>query len=112
MHGGFIMSTACEIRTRKQRWCDFLENTNCPRHLFIINCEQDQQARPRFWPECAPDHIEWAWTRYGRSRERMAWLEDDALPYLDMLTGTEIFAEAFGCQVYRPLDNKIGRAHV
>jgi hypothetical protein len=99
------MPISCEIQTRKQRWCDFLENRNCPRHLFMINCEQDQPTRPRLWPECAAEHIEWAWTRYGRGREQMAWLEDDALPYLDMLTGTEIFAEAFGCQVYRPMDN-------
>jgi hypothetical protein len=35
----------------------------------------------------------------------MGWLEDDTLPHLDMLTGTEIFAEAFGCAVYRPVDN-------
>jgi uroporphyrinogen-III decarboxylase len=33
------------------------------------------------------------------------WLEDDSIPYLDVYTGTEIFAEAFGCQVYRPEDN-------
>lgn len=99
------MPIANEIQARKARWCDFLENRNCPRHLFIITCEQDQQIRPKLWPECAAERVEWAWTRYGRTREQMAWLQDDSLPYLDMLTGTEIFAEAFGCEVYRPLDN-------
>lgn len=99
------MSIPSEIMTRKQRWTDFLENRYCPRHLFIINCDQDQQIRPRLWPDCSSERVDWAWTRYVRTREQMLWLEDDALPYLDMLTGTEIFAEAFGCPVYRPLDS-------
>ena len=35
----------------------------------------------------------------------MDWLQDETLPYLDMLTGTEIFAEAFGCRILYPVDN-------
>ena len=99
------MSVSCDIQQRKQRWSDFLENRSCSRHLFTIAYEPDQQVRPRLWPEQAAERIDWAWTQYGRSRERMAWLDDDSLPYLDMLTGTEIFAEAFGCKVHRPPDN-------
>lgn len=37
---------------------------------------------------------------------RVGLIDDDSLPYLNMLTGTEIFAEAFGCEVHRPVDNK------
>ncbi len=36
---------------------------------------------------------------------RAEWLRDDTVPYLDVYTGTEIFAEAFGCEVYRAADN-------
>jgi uroporphyrinogen-III decarboxylase len=32
----------------------------------------------------------------------MAWLADDALPFLDPYTGTELFAAAFGCRVATP----------
>ena len=32
-------------------------------------------------------------------------VDDDRVPYLSNVTGTEIFAEAFGCKVHRPEDN-------
>ena len=37
--------------------------------------------------------------------ETMLWLNDDRIPYLDMTTGTEIFAETFGCKFHRPIDD-------
>jgi hypothetical protein len=36
---------------------------------------------------------------------RAEWLADDFIPSLDYYTGTEIFAEAFGCPVHRTDDN-------
>jgi len=39
---------------------------------------------------------------YTRRMYNLTWLEDDTLPFLDVYTGTEIFAEAFGCRVFRP----------
>lgn len=32
-------------------------------------------------------------------------VDDDRVPYISNLTGTEVFAEAFGCKVHRPDDN-------
>ena len=46
-----------------------------------------------------------AWQVYERDMEKAQWLHDDAIPYLDCMTGTEIFAEAFGCPVHIPKDN-------
>jgi uroporphyrinogen-III decarboxylase len=37
--------------------------------------------------------------------DNLAWLDDDRVPSLHVYTGTEIFAEAFGCSVHRPTDN-------
>jgi hypothetical protein len=42
---------------------------------------------------------------YTWQLSRTEWLDDDTVPCLDLLTGTELFAEAFGCPVHRPSDN-------
>ena len=48
-------------------------------------------------------HVEMAGvsTRIGTVAE----VDDGWVPYIDMCTGAEIFAEAFGCAVHRPSDN-------
>jgi hypothetical protein len=97
------------IAMRKQRWCDFLDMGILPErrsgHLFLIPFDPDAPARPHPWPDQKQARIEWAWQLYERQRQRMEWLHDDALPYLDPYTGTEIFAEAFGCSIQRPSDD-------
>ena len=60
---------------------------------------------PLPWRELKAARIEWAWRQYERQIARIAWLRDDTLPYVHVRTGTEIFAEAFGCDVYFPDDN-------
>jgi uroporphyrinogen-III decarboxylase len=94
-----------EIEARKQRWRDFLDMDQPPRHLFIIHYQPDDFERPWPWPDNAAERVAWAWQSYRRQLARMDWLRDDALPYLDPYTGTEIFAEALGCPVERPEDN-------
>ena len=98
------MSTS-STEERKQRWQDFLSMDNDTQHIFQINYQPDGQTRPWPWPDNRSDRIEWAWEKYQWHLERMEWLEDDSIPYLDVYTGTEIFAEAFGCDVRRPEDN-------
>lgn len=34
--------------------------------------------------------------------DNVGWLNDDRVPFMDNITGTEIFAEALGCSVERP----------
>ncbi len=93
------------VAARKQRWCDFLDMSRPPGHLFLIQYDPGVPARPQPWPENKRERIEWAWRQYERQMERLEWLHDDAIPYLDPYTGTEIFAAAFGCPVQRPADD-------
>jgi hypothetical protein len=93
-----------EIAARKQRWCDFLSQPHSG-HIFVIDYEPDREEPPLPWPELKAERIEWAWRDYERRLARMEWLDDDALPYLNVRTGTEIFAQAFGCPVHYPQDN-------
>jgi hypothetical protein len=92
------------IIDRKTRWCDFFSNPDAG-HLFIIHYQPDEESPPLPWREYKQERIDWAWRQYERQCKRMEWLEDDAIPYLHVRTGTEIFAEAFGCKVYYPDDN-------
>ncbi len=93
------------IEERKQRWRDFLSMDDGVRYIFQINYQPDDKPRPQPWPDKKSERIEWAWEKYQRYLARLEWLEDDSIPFLDVYTGTEIFAEAFGCQIYRPEDN-------
>lgn len=93
------------LEARKQRWCDFLDPAQPPRHLFCIGHDPAAPPRPWPWPDNVPERIDWAWQTYERELERAEWLLDDTVPHLAPFTGTEIFAEAFGCQVHRADDN-------
>lgn len=79
------------------------------RCLYIVRYRPDESPRPLPWPTNVPERLEWIWDNYCKMSARVEWLDDDALPYLDMLTGTELFAEAFGCEVFRP-DNDMPSA--
>jgi len=59
----------------------------------------------RAWPWLKAERIEAAWQSYNAMLEQSEWLDDDLVPYMPVSTGTEIFAEALGCAVYRPDDN-------
>ena len=98
-------TTADGIAARKQRWRRFLDLEQPPSHLFLIHFDPEAPARPWPWPEKQAERIEWAWAAYRRQMARLEWLRDDTIPFLDPYTGTEIFAEALGCDVYRPDDN-------
>ena len=95
----------CGVRERVQRWRDFLSPGKPSSHLFRMNYAPDNIERPLPWPDKKAERIEWAWRTYERHLSRAAWLRDDSVPCLFPYTGTEIFAEAFGCQVHRPTDN-------
>lgn len=94
-----------DIELRKQRWRDFYDRKPGQAYRILVNYDPDAPARPLPWPNNTRDRIEWAWGTYQRQLKRAAWLADDSMPCLDCYTGTEIFAAAFGCAVYRPDDN-------
>ena len=96
---------AYDIEARKQRWRDFLSMDPSTHYVYQITYQPDSLPRPLPWPDKKAERIAWAWETYQRHLARIEWLPDDSIPFLDTYTGTEIFAEAFGCQVYRPEDD-------
>jgi hypothetical protein len=94
-----------DLQSRKQHWLEFYDRSSLRHIVFIIRYAPELPIRPLPNPERRQERINWIWQNYEYHLKRMEWLEDDTIPYLDMLSGTEIFAEAFGCKVYRPEDN-------
>lgn len=94
------------IEQRKQRWRDLYDRPGPPGRLFLIRCPWDEPpARTKFRPDTVAARLDEVIAAYERQAARAAWLDDDAIPHVSMLTGTEIFAEAFGCRVHLPGDN-------
>ena len=93
-----------DISLRKARWRDFIHGNPCVPRLFLIRHDPEPEPRPWPHPDNVADRIEYAWREYERQMGRATWLDDDSLPRLSPYTGTEIFAEAFGCRVYRSDD--------
>lgn len=91
---------------RRQRWTRFLDMSAPHSHMVMIRFDQeDGQDTVKPYPEKKQERIDWAMRRYERQLARAEWLEDDTIPHVWVYTGTEIFAEAFGCNVHRPEDN-------
>jgi len=94
------------IAERKSRWCSLLDLSSDTKHVFQVNLYKDLDARrPHPWENLKKERMEWILENYNARLEASNWLNDDSIPYIDMLTGTEIFAEAMGCRVHRPSDN-------
>jgi hypothetical protein len=90
------------IADRKRRWTNFYNPELPPGRLFWIHYFSELPARPWPYPDRIDERIEWSWKKYQIQLEQLSWLNDDSLPFLDIYTGTELFAEAFGCQIYYP----------
>ena len=73
-----------------------------PRRLLMVRYEPDNPPWISPLAVNLPRRLERAWDQYQRALKRIEWLADDSVPWLDCLTGTEIFAEAFGCRVHLP----------
>lgn len=96
------MDIQAEVEGRKARWRSFMDARG-PAFLFIVRLEGDPVGQiSRFWPGREDELVESSWAIYQRQLERASWLHDDNLPRLSCVTGTEIFAEAMGCEVHRP----------
>lgn len=92
------------IAARKDRWSGFYTMDGRKRFMVAMEVDGESDAQPPLWPGKKRERIDWVLRKYDRLCERAQWLDDDTVPYLDMITGTEIFAEAFGCMVHRPED--------
>jgi hypothetical protein len=99
-----------QIADRLERWRAFVDGKGGTGFMFHVNFpllerEAEVLARPQLWPDKVKERIEWAWSLYELMCRKAALVDDDRVPYLNNGTGTEIFAEAFGCRVHRPDDN-------
>jgi hypothetical protein len=91
------------ITTRKQRWTRFLDMNQPSGHMVLVRLPSvPRRPMPPLHPDRKQARIEWAWQQYQEQVQRLEWLDDDLIPHLAPHTGTEIFAEAFGCAVHRP----------
>lgn len=99
------MNTADKIAGRKQRWIELMSAGGAFKCTYIINVENFIPERPPLWREKKQERIEWIFAKYEKQLEMMNLFEDDMVPFLDMLTGTEIFAECFGSKVVYPANN-------
>lgn len=90
------------IDRRKQNWVDFYDMDSPVNRLIVVDYTKDFPQRPPLWWEKQKEREEWAYQRYMMQMENMEKLPDNTVPYLCMITGTEIFAEAFGCPVHKP----------
>jgi len=104
-----MTKTTQTVRQRRDRWNSFVEG-KAGSFMFHVNCplpdlEAQLPPAPPLWPDKAQERIERRWAEYQIMCRKAELVDDDRVPYLGNVTGTEIFAEAFGCKVHRPDDN-------
>ena len=97
------------IEDRLDRWNSFVEGRSGS-FMFHVNfslpdLEAQLPTAPPLWPDKARERIEHRWAEYKIMCRKAELVEDDRIPFISNLTGTEIFAEAFGCKVHRPDNN-------
>ncbi len=103
-----MSKTFCSMKDRLSDWNTFVEK-HSGSFMFHVNFpmpedEQRLPVCPPLWPDKAKELIERRWAEYELMLKKTALVNDDRIPFLNNITGTEIFAEAFGCKVHRPVD--------
>ena len=99
-----------KIKERLARWASFMDGGTSAGFMFFVNfpLPEDEARLPLevpLWPDKVAQRIERRWAEYQLMCRKAELVDDDRVPYLNNFTGTEIFAEAFGCSVHRPTDN-------
>ena len=105
---GTGMGNGYAISGRKEKWLRFLRNEGCERTMYLIDAEGEMDGtgqRPLPWPGLVEGRIAWAVENYNLRMDQAGWLDDDRVPCLSPYTGTQIFAEAFGCKVHYPAND-------
>jgi hypothetical protein len=105
--------TPAEFQPRLERWHNFMAGSGSTQslpYLFHVNFplpEWEAKLPPATlaWPDKVQERIARNWADYELLLHKAALVDDDRIPYTSNMTGTEIFAEAFGCPVFRPSDN-------
>lgn len=99
-----------ELNRRLDRWRKVYDPASAPMALYTIGWYDDVPVPPVLKNNCE-ERREVALRRYEIEVERLDWLHDDTIPCLWPRTGTQQFAEAFGCPVhyYREETNPAAR---
>jgi len=97
------------ITNRINRWKDlYNQSADSKTLMYIINYPANIHGFPILNAENKTLRIDWAKKKYEWQVKNVELYEDDSLPHLSPVTGTEIFAEAFGCKVFYPHNNLPG----
>lgn len=94
------------IEEKKQRWNHFMNGTGDIKNIVLVNCLEGLEPKPFVKEGRYEEFSDWIMRKYEIMRGNVDRIQDDTIPFIDMLTGTEIFAEAFGCPVVYPADNQ------
>ena len=98
------MPNEARIAVRKARWEQFYDLSSDTRFLLVVHYTENLPEQPLPNPDLKTERIQWAWTAYQSQMDALNWLDDDRVPFLNPYSGTEIFAEAFGCRVHYTAD--------
>ncbi len=99
------MNVEALIAERKMRWESFLSGDKSFPFLFIVRVPENAPLDfAKFAPGNEKLFVELAWKDFERQSERAQLIDDDFIPHLSCIGGTEIFAEAFGSSVERAED--------
>lgn len=85
----------------EERYGTFMFHVNFP----MPDLQEQLPPAPPLWPDKVKERIERRWAEYQIMCRKATLVNDDFVPYLNNQTGTEIYAEAFGCKVHRPDNN-------
>ncbi|MBP7401684.1 MAG: hypothetical protein KBA30_03645 [Clostridia bacterium] len=91
------------VEQRRRTWIDFQDLSSPVNRIALVLYDYGQRPWP--YPDRRAARMDWAVSLYERQLETAQWLDDDRVPAVNLHTGTEIFAEAFGCRVAYPGDN-------
>ena len=105
-----MTTSVSDIKERLARWRSFMDGERSSGFMFHVHFplpEWEAKLPPDvpLWPDRVKQRIERRWADYELMCRKAELVDDDRVPYLNNMTGTEIFAEAFGCRVHRPPDN-------
>ncbi|MDR2572169.1 MAG: hypothetical protein LBD23_17985 [Oscillospiraceae bacterium] len=94
------------IKDRISRWEELYASDRDVKVIrYIINYPDPNNIFPILSAPNKQKRIDWAKRLYEWQIKNVESYEDDSLPFLFPVTGTEIFAEAFGCNVIYPENN-------
>ena len=100
-----MINKSSTIKERIDRWNAFRALDPSVKHINLINYGQGAPKQPHLWPSKKKERVDFIVNSFHFQSEEAEWLDDDKIPHLNFLSGTEIFAEAFGSKIHRAEDN-------